>query len=230
MPGKPFAIETEKLNDLFDRFNYKTLDDILAAVGEGLVSPREFLNTLDHDLKHNKPSTPQISEDTPPLPTPPMPKPEPDANNGTIIGLIPGMAMRYAGCCHPIPGDKIVGIITTGRGVTIHTCDCTNLKRFDHQTERWLDISWNTNLYKQADQHIARFHSIISNTKGALGEFSSLIGRQSVNIVNLKIINRTEEIFEILIDLEVDNAEQTKEILGFLRSSPVVQSIERSKY
>ena len=60
-----------------------------------------------------------------------------------IRGLIPGMAVHFAGCCHPLPGDRIVGIVTTGKGVTIHTIDCETLDSFADTPERWLDVAWN---------------------------------------------------------------------------------------
>ena len=59
-----------------------------------------------------------------------------------ITGLIPGMAVHFAGCCHPLPGDRIVGIVTTGKGVTIHTIDCDTLESFADTPERWIDVGW----------------------------------------------------------------------------------------
>ena len=59
-----------------------------------------------------------------------------------IKGLIPGMAVHFAGCCHPLPGDRIVGIVTTGKGVAVHRIDCKLLEKFADEPERWLDISW----------------------------------------------------------------------------------------
>ncbi len=52
------------------------------------------------------------------------------------------MAVHFAGCCHPLPGDRIVGIVTTGKGVTIHTIDCETLEGFADTPERWIDVSW----------------------------------------------------------------------------------------
>ena len=52
------------------------------------------------------------------------------------------MALHFAGCCHPLPGDRIVGIVTTGKGVTIHTIDCETLESFADAPERWLDVAW----------------------------------------------------------------------------------------
>ena len=67
-----------------------------------------------------------------------------EAGQIAIRGLIPGMAVHFAGCCHPLPGDRIVGIVTTGKGVTIHTIDCETLESFADAPERWLDVAWDS--------------------------------------------------------------------------------------
>ena len=61
-----------------------------------------------------------------------------------ITGLVAGMAVHYAGCCHPLPGDRIVGIVTTGKGVTIHTKDCQTLESFAATPERFIDVDWDS--------------------------------------------------------------------------------------
>ena len=60
-----------------------------------------------------------------------------------ITGLVPGMAYHFAGCCHPVPGDEIVGIIATGKGVTIHARECQTLEGFAATPERFIDVDWN---------------------------------------------------------------------------------------
>ena len=67
-----------------------------------------------------------------------------------ITGLVAGMAVHYAGCCHPLPGDRIVGIVTTGKGVTIHTKDCQTLESFAATPERFIDVDWDTAAAGQA--------------------------------------------------------------------------------
>ena len=59
-----------------------------------------------------------------------------------ITGLVAGMSVHYAGCCHPLPGDPIVGIVTTGKGVTIHINDCPTLESFAATPERFIDVDW----------------------------------------------------------------------------------------
>ena len=92
------------------------------------------------------------------------------------------MAVHYAGCCHPLPGDRIVGIIMSGRGVTIHTYDCDMLKNFSEEPERWLDLAWAGEQDKQ--KHVGRLHIVAINKQGMLANLTTIISKNMGNIVN----------------------------------------------
>jgi GTP pyrophosphokinase len=142
-----------------------------------------------------------------------------------IKGLIPGMAVHFAGCCHPLPGERIVGIVTTGKGVTIHTIDCDILSDFQDQPERWLDVSWSAD----AEAHIGRLYVVVANEPGTLGDITTVIGRNEGNISNLKFTSRHADFFEMMIDVEVDNVRHLTNIIAALRATPVVSSVQRAK-
>ncbi|MGH6989876.1 MAG: ACT domain-containing protein, partial [Stellaceae bacterium] len=144
-----------------------------------------------------------------------------------IRGLIPGMAVHYAGCCHPLPGDRIVGIVTTGKGVTIHTIDCDALAHYTDAPDRWLDVAWNTG---DGDaRHIGRLNVTIGNEPGSLGSLTTVIGKQAANIINLKITNRSLDFFELLVDVEVQDLKHLTNIIAALRATPVINSVERAR-
>ena len=145
-----------------------------------------------------------------------------------IQGLIPGMAMHFAGCCHPLPGDRIVGIVTTGRGVTVHTIDCDTLEGYGDEPERWLDLAWDRG-EAQHDLHVGRVHVTVANAPGSLGDLSTMIAKNDGNISNLKIINRSTDFFDMLIDVEVRDVKHLTDIIAALRASPAVNSVERAK-
>ncbi len=145
-----------------------------------------------------------------------------------INGLIPGMAVHYAGCCHPLPGDRIVGIITTGKGVTIHTIDCDNLEHYNEEPERWLDVSWEDSEEDPAD-HVGRIRVTLANEPGSLGSMTSLIGKNQGNISNLRIIKRSQDFFDMLIDVEVRDVKHLTNIIAALRAAPTVSSVDRSR-
>jgi len=151
-----------------------------------------------------------------------------DITGVSIKGLIPGMAMHFAGCCHPLPGDRIVGIVTTGKGVTIHTIDCETLGEFVDASERWLDVSWDVG-EEVGDVHVGRIHLTVLNVPGSLGDLSSVIANNEGNISNLKITNRSPEFFDMLIDIEVRDVKHLTAVIAALRADPAINSVERAR-
>ena len=149
-----------------------------------------------------------------------------DQNPLQIEGLIPGMAMHFAGCCHPLPGDRIVGIVTTGKGVAVHTIDCKVLEKYSKEPERWLDISWGK--MDETETYIGRLKIMLSNEPGSLGEISNIMARHNTNISNLNIVYRTVSYFEIMLDLDVKNVQQLDEIIASLKSCKAVSYVARA--
>ena len=137
------------------------------------------------------------------------------------------MAVHYAGCCHPLPGDRIVGIVTTGKGVTIHTIDCETLESFTDTPERWIDVGWDSG--GDAVEHVGRISVIIANEAGSLGTLSTVIGKNGGNITNLKITSRNTDFFEMLIDIDVKDVKHLTNIIAALRATPVINSVDRAR-
>ena len=196
--------------------------ELYASVGEGVLTGREILEAVYPGAKGRDGQKNVVSIDEV------RPKSKKKSHAIPIKGLIPGMAVHFAGCCHPLPGDRIVGIVTTGKGVTIHTIDCETLEAFQEAPERWLDVAWEqegTNGF----EHTARIHTILSNTPGSLGTLSTVIGRDGGNISNLKVTNRSADFFELLVDIEVLDVKQLTNIIAALRASSVIHAVERQR-
>ena len=138
------------------------------------------------------------------------------------------MAVHFAGCCHPLPGDRIVGLVTTGKGVTIHTIDCDTLERYTDAPERWLDVGWDSGAAND-EAHVGRLNVVVSNEPGTLGELSTLIGKQKGNITNLRITHRSTDFFEMMVDIEVQDVKHLTNIMAALRASPAINSVERAR-
>jgi len=145
-----------------------------------------------------------------------------------IKGLIPGMAVHFARCCHPLPGDRIVGIVTTGKGVTIHTIDCETLETFADTPERWLDVSWGDGP-DTPESHVGRLSITFMNEPGGLGAVSTIIGKNGANIMNLKITNRSVDFWDILIDVYVKDTKHLNNVIAALRATPEITSVDRTK-
>lgn len=215
------SLSDKKLSQHLKAYEVESADDLYALVGEGRLTAREVLKGLypNHKIEESAYRETDLKEFT---------KSSKTERAVSLKGLIPGMAIHYAGCCHPLPGDKIVGIVVTGRGVTIHTNDCETLEKFDDEPERWLDVTWDSDAIKN-QVYVARISVIILNKSGSLASLSTIISQQGANIINLKITNRSEAFFEITIDLEVRDADHLANVMGAMRASSLVNSVERTK-
>ncbi len=198
-------------------------EDLLAAIGSGQTGARDVFNAIFPGHR----AAPQPAEDK----IVPIARARAKKGSGAALpirGLIPGMAVHYARCCHPIPGDRIVGIVTTGKGVTIHTIDCETLESFHESPERWIDVSWDPDA-DGLDDTVGRLSVVVSNEPGALGTLSTVIGKNGGNITNLKITNRTPDFFDMLIDIDVRDVKHLTNIMAALRATPVINSVERAR-
>ncbi|MGH7075924.1 MAG: RelA/SpoT family protein [Stellaceae bacterium] len=211
---------TEKaLTAVLDKFKCDAVEDLYVAAGAGNVTGREVVSAVFPPTPDAKPQK---------VVSLARARGKKAAQNAVPIrGLIPGMAVHYAGCCHPLPGDRIVGIVTTGKGVTIHTIDCDALAHYTDAPDRWLDVAWNTG---DGDaRHIGRLNVTIGNEPGSLGSLTTVIGKQAANIINLKITNRSLDFFELLVDVEVQDLKHLTNIIAALRATPVINSVERAR-
>ena len=111
-------------------------ESLLAAIGDGRVPAREVVRELYPEAPLDADTETVVSIERARRRRGERPRPL------LIRGVIPGLATHFARCCHPIPGDRIVGIITTGKGVTVHTDECLTLESFSHTPERWIELDW----------------------------------------------------------------------------------------
>src|SRR5712675_375047 len=211
--GREFS--ERPLEAVIKTFNCSTVEDLYVAVGQGLATGRAVVNAAfpqHHEAKAKVVSLDRARR-----------RVKRNDMAVSIRGLIPGMALHFAGCCHPLPGDRIVGIVTTGKGVTIHTIDCETLESFANTPERWLDVAWK-DAGDAEHAHVGRISVTLGNEPGSLGSLTTIIGKSGGNISNLKITNRSIDFFEIIVDIEVQYVRHLTDITAALRTSPVITS------
>jgi guanosine-3',5'-bis(diphosphate) 3'-pyrophosphohydrolase len=214
---------TEKmLVGLPKQFKVEAIEDVMAGVGQGNIVAREIFRSVfpSHKSEPVKASIPSVEQFNKVKVNKDSPMP--------IKGLIPGMAVHFARCCHPLPGDRIVGIVATGRGVTVHTIDCDTLENFADTPERWLDISWGSGK-DSPESHVGRITMTISNEAGALGTLSNVVSTNGGNITNLKITNRSLDFWDMYIDVYVQDTTHLNNIVAALRATPEIAEVERSR-
>jgi GTP pyrophosphokinase len=143
----------------------------------------------------------------------------------SIRGLTEGISYRLGQCCHPLPGDRIVGIVSPGQGVIIHTIDCAELDKAQNMDD-WLDVGWGQGASEMGPS-TARVAVRLKNAPGSLAAVMTTVAADGGNIANFKITNRNPIFFEFLIDIEVRDVAHLQNILGALRVSDAVEMVDR---
>jgi GTP pyrophosphokinase len=218
-------LKDKLLEPLLEVYGKKEIEDIYASLGEGTLTRAEIIGILFPNSKTNEKNN---KKNLFGLFRKRKHQYEPNEENAIPIkGLVAGMAVHFAGCCHPLPGEKIVGIVNTGKGITIHSTDCEMLSNYSDTPERWIDVSWEKESH--AGTHIGRLKVVLSHETGALATLTNTIAKDLGNISNLKITNRSTDFFEMLVDVEVRGVRHLTNIIASLRAESCIHAVERMK-
>jgi RelA/SpoT family (p)ppGpp synthetase len=139
----------------------------------------------------------------------------------SIKGLTPGVAFDLGECCHPVPGDRIVGLRRPNEGIEVHTINCPTLATSDDAD--WVDLAWGD----KTDGGTARISVEVKNEPGALGVIATIIGAQRANIVNMRLDNRDTGFHTNTIDVEVHDLHHLTRVIAALRAADAVNMVER---
>jgi RelA/SpoT family (p)ppGpp synthetase len=148
-------------------------------------------------------------------------KPPPQRRAISIKGLTPGVAFQLAECCHPIPGDRIVGLRREGEGIEVHTIGCDQLA--DGVDADWVDLAWGD----ESDGGTARLCVVIKNEPGSLAVIAGIMGNHGANIVSMDQTGRDGSFHTFHLDIEVHDVQHLMRILAALRATDVVSTAER---
>ena len=215
---KAFADESHELTDkavegVLKKLRLAKPEDVYADVGRGALRADEVLAAvyplLKRDPRRKRPS--YI---------------EPNTKGVSIAGLTEGIGYRLGACCHPIPGDRIIGLMVPGEGVVIHTIDCEVLDRHQDSMADWIDVRWKDHVGALS---VARIVVRLKNETGALATLANVIGQNGANISNLKITSRNPLYFEFQVDVEVGDAAHLENLIRALKVDSAVEAVERSR-
>jgi GTP pyrophosphokinase len=208
------------LEGALKQFKCPTVDDLYVTVGNGNIGPKDVVHAAYPELRQ-APRTPRM------IPQMPARAPSrPAGGTAGISGLLPNMVVSYAGCCHPLPGDQIVGIVTTGKGVTVHAKGCQTLEGFA-TPERFIDISWDGET--PTGMHTGRLSVIAAQEPGMLANVTNAVSKHDGSINNLKIVNKQKDFQEILLDVEVRDLRHLHQVMAGLRAAQGVTQVDRTR-
>lgn len=216
-------VKDSDLSPVLEKYKLANVEEYYAAVGQGRLFPKQAFDLIFVDEEVSaKPEDEKVSYTK---------RPAASDNESAIgiDGLISGMAVHMAGCCNPVPGEKIVGIINTGRGVTIHRKDCNNLDQFAEEPDRWISVKWNEEQLESIEDKafMVRLRINMRNQPGSLSELSTAIFNAEVNICDFHVERKSVDAFDIRCDVEVKNVEDLDHLMKVIRNLPSVNLLER---
>ncbi len=228
------AYSDESLTGALSRLARASIDDVMAAVGRSELKASDVARAMYPDYKEERAAAMAAK-----------PKSEsgwfglkkltsvkfklPDNAAGPAIpirGINGDLPVRFAPDGGAVPGDRIVGILTPGEGITIYPIQSPALSEFEDNPERWLDVRWD-----EEEQAPRRFPARIAvqsvNEPGSLAQIAQVIAEHDGNIDNIRMTRRAPDFTDVMIDLEVYDLKHLTAILAQLRAKPVVAKAER---
>lgn len=231
-------MDKDHIEQLLNQLNYHTADEMYASVGFGDLSAISVVNRLTADIRHEdeKKRQKQLEEEI--LNSGQKAVSEINSTNssamkikhknGVMIQGISDLMLHLAKCCNPVPGDKIVGYVTKGRGVTIHRSDCRNIVHNDASQGRLIDVEWENVEENSAQAFNANIEVFGYNRSRLLSDVLTKLNSLTPNINNLSGKVNDENIAHIYATVAVNNSGQLDSILTKLRDIPDVYETRRA--
>jgi guanosine-3',5'-bis(diphosphate) 3'-pyrophosphohydrolase len=217
----------DKLKGALPRLARGSIEDVLAAVGRGEMKASDVARAMYPDYKEErvhrfgarKSLAVRLKLKDPPEP-PRSPSPIP------IRGINSDLPIKFAPNGGAVPGDRIVGIVTPGEGITIYPIQSPALRDFEEEPERWLDVRWDVD-ESNPQRFPARILIDNVNEPGSLAQVATVIAEHDGNIDNISMSRRSPDFTELTIDLEVYDLKHLSAIIAQLRAKAVVARVER---
>jgi guanosine-3',5'-bis(diphosphate) 3'-pyrophosphohydrolase len=206
-------VKSEDIKKFFHEYSIGSLDDLMASVGYGKISakrvvhqflPQEEIRTDEETIIREK-------------------KKRAPSSVGISLTGIEDIMVRFARCCNPIPGDEILGYISRGRGVTVHTASCSSAGKMD--PERIVDVDWNI---KEKQTYPVNMKVFCRDKKGLLAEVSTVISSLDINISHAEVETRPADMQAVLsFKLDVNDLQQFIQVSLAIKKLKSVISVER---
>ena len=212
----PNLVKGEELASISKDLSFHSSEDLLANLGFGRVSAKQVITRLKTKLGIEEEEQPSL-----------MSKmvariKRKKSTSGIKVKGVDEMLVRFANCCHPLPGEHVIGFLTRGRGVTVHTFNCKHIS--DSQPERIVDVTWEPSDH---DVYVARLKVVTNDQKGILADISSLMSQRDANILHADIQTTADRKGISHFTIEVENYKQLQEIVGAIKKIRNVLLVER---
>ena len=217
--------KTDYINAMLNRYKYKDLDEMYAAVGFGANSATKVVaRMLIEYRKDNKEEG--LEEKLEELSKSRSNKKRKVSSNGIIVKGIDNCLVKLSKCCNPLPGDEIIGYVTKGRGVSVHRKDCVNVKDLIKEENRIIEVSW---VEEEKATYNVTMEVYANDRSGLLSDVVKEITKTKMNIVGVNAKTGKDRIALIEITIETKNLEELNNIFKAIRKVDSVYEVKRKK-
>ena len=194
-----------------------TADDLLAAIGYGRISASQVAHKLlpPNILEAHKQQPKTVAEHAPRR-----------REEGVKVQGLNDILIHYAQCCHPLPGDSIVGYVTRGRGITVHTMDCLSAEKLEYDADRRVPVEWDL---QQGTTHPVKISVVALDQAGVLAGVSSAIADCDGNISRATVTTSQEKRAYLDFTVDIRDITHLKEVMRRVSNLNGVLSVERVK-
>ena len=212
----PNIMKNEQILSIAKEFSFHSVEDLIAQIGFGKISPRQVLGRLKPKLG--------IKDDRPPGLVGKMVGrfKRRKGDLGIKVKGVSDMLIRFANCCHPLPGEPVIGFITRGRGVTVHQRNCSHILNAD--PERLVEVSWQAS---KEDIYLAKIRVTSVERKGVLSDISAILTQKDANIIEAQVKTTVDRKGIALFTIEVEDYNQLQNIMGAIKKVKNVLIVER---
>ena len=210
-------MKSESLSDLAPSHGLATADDLLAAIGYGRISASQVAHKLlpPNILEAHKQQPKTVAEHAPRR-----------REEGVKVQGLNDILIHYAQCCHPLPGDSIVGYVTRGRGITVHTMDCLSAEKLEYDADRRVPVEWDL---QQGTTHPVKISVVALDQAGVLAGVSSAIADCDGNISRATVTTSQEKRAYLDFTVDIRDITHLKEVMRRVSNLNGVLSVERVK-
>ena len=214
----------EYVNVALERYKFKNLEDMYASVGFGAISPVKIIARMlqeyrkDHNEENIEAKIEELANQ--------KKRPANAQNNGVIVKGIDNCLVKLSKCCHPVPGDNIIGYSTKGRGVSIHRTDCSNIKELIQEEDRLIDVAWAS---QEKASYFVDIEIFANDRNGLLADIVKEINNTKINLQAVSSRITKEKIAVTEVKIEVENIEELNKVLKALRKIDSVYEVKRKR-
>ena len=208
-------VKSEKMMQIVEQFGFKAVDDLVANVGYGKITPlqvlRKFAPKIDEEEVDESIFNKLMGR---------VRKKKPKA--GVLVKGVDDILIKFGKCCQPVPGDSIVGYITRGFGVTVHRTNCVNALRMN--PERQIEVAWSEHV---TETYPAKIRIISQDRMGLLADLVGNITKFGANILNAKTETRENKMVDSFFTIAVEDTTHLEKILAAVKKVKHVHEVKR---